>query len=117
MIIPRTIEDLNAFLTNQITEDLHLDYKRSATFEKPQQDVKTDLSKDVSAFANSDGGVLIYGIVEDNTTKLPVSLDDGVDHKVWTRERIESLINAHISPRIDGLEVMQIGSPLIDRHM
>lgn len=108
MIIPRTVDDLNALITNQITEDLHLDYKRSATFEKPLQDVKTDLSKDVSAFANSDGGVLVYGIAEDNTTKLPVSLDNGVDHKVWTRERIESLINAHISPRIDGLEVVQI---------
>jgi Predicted transcriptional regulator containing an HTH domain and an uncharacterized domain shared with the mammalian protein Schlafen len=108
MIIPRTIDDLNALITNQITEDLHLDYKRSATFDKPLQDVKTDLSKDVSAFANSDGGVLVYGVVEDNTTKLPVSLDIGVDHKVWTRERIESLINAHINPRIDGLEVIQI---------
>src|ERR1043165_2310570 len=109
MIIPRTIDDLSALITNQITEDLHLDYKRSATFEKPvQDDVKKDLSKDTSAFANSDGGVLVYGVVEDNTTKLAVSLDDGVDHKVWTRERVEGVINANVSPRIDGLEVIQI---------
>ena len=109
MITPRTIDDLNALITNQITEDLHLDYKRSATFEKPLlEEVKKDLSKDTSAFANSDGGVLVYGVVEDNTTKLAVSLDNGVDHKVWTRERIEGVINANVSPRIDGLEVIQI---------
>jgi hypothetical protein len=108
MDVPKSIDDLNALIANQITEDLHLDYKRSAAFEKPLNEVKADLSKDVSAFANSDGGVLVYGIVEDNTTKLPVSVDGGVDHSKWSRERIESLINAYVSPRIDGLEVHQI---------
>ncbi|HEX3070582.1 MAG TPA: ATP-binding protein [Thermoanaerobaculia bacterium] len=108
MIIPRTIDDLNALITNQVVEDLHLDYKRSAAFDKALNDVKTDLSKDVSAFANSDGGVLVYSVVEDNATKLPVSLDSGVDHTKWTRERIESLINAYVSPRVDSLEVHQI---------
>lgn len=108
MIIPKTVEELISLITNQVPEDLHLDYKRSTEFDKTRDEVKADLAKDVSAFANSDGGVLVFSIVENNTTKLPESIDEGVDHTKWTRERIESLINANISPRIDGLEIYQI---------
>ncbi|MCU1245813.1 MAG: ATPase, partial [Acidobacteria bacterium] len=109
MIIPTTMDQLAALITNQVSEDLHLDYKRSAEFDnKSRDEVKTALAKDVSAFANSDGGVLVYGVVENNTTKLAEQIDDGVDHMTWTRERIESMINANISPRIDGLEIYQI---------
>jgi hypothetical protein len=104
--VPRTVDDLKALVTNQVTEDLHLDYKRSAAFEKPPDEVKTDLAKDVSAFANSDGGVIVFGVIEENN--LPKELDGGVDHGKWTRERIESVINAKISPRIDGIEIHQV---------
>ena len=106
MNVPKSLNDLNALVTNQVQEDLHLDYKRSAALEKNPDEVKTDLAKDVSAFANSDGGVIVFGIVEEN--KLPNNVDAGVDHSKWTRERIESVIHANISPRIDGIEIHQI---------
>jgi Putative DNA-binding domain len=106
MHVPATLDDLNALIANQVTEDSHLDYKRSAALEKTPDKVKTDLAKDVSAFANSDGGVIVFGIVEEN--RLPKNVDAGVDHARWTRERIESVVNANISPRIDGIAIHQI---------
>jgi len=37
---------------------------------------KNEISKDVSAFANSDGGTIIYGIEEEG--HLPKRIDGGV---------------------------------------
>lgn len=103
---PRTVEELDALIVNRVPEDLHLDYKQSAVFDKTVDAVRTDLAKDVSAFANSDGGVIVFGIIEQD--HIPQSRDSGVDHKKWNRERIEAVINANISPRMDGIEIQQI---------
>lgn len=64
MNCPTTVAELQALVDNAVPEDLHLDYKSSAIFEKTRDDLKLDLAKDVSAFANSDGGL------DDLTTKL-----------------------------------------------
>lgn len=105
--LPRTIEDIDNLILNKIQEDLHLDYKQSSALDPSKKD---EIAKDVSAFANSDGGVLIYGIVEENN--LPVSKDDGVDHKKISRERLEQIISSNITPRIDDIEIVPI--PLSD---
>src|SRR5438270_4496061 len=106
MNCPTTIAELQALVDNAVQEDLHLDYKSSAIFEKTRDDLKLDLAKDVSAFANSDGGNIVYGIIESG--HLPERVDGGADHTKWNRERIENLINSGISPRIDGLRIQQI---------
>ncbi|HXH42024.1 MAG TPA: ATP-binding protein [Thermoanaerobaculia bacterium] len=106
MLIPRTIPELQALVANKVQESLHLDYKSRAVFDKKIDHVRTDLAKDVSAFANSDGGMLVFGIEERDS--LPTGLDIGVDHTAWTRERIEGILTSNISPRIDGMEIVQI---------
>ncbi|MGN6186573.1 MAG: AlbA family DNA-binding domain-containing protein, partial [Thermoanaerobaculia bacterium] len=106
MIAPLSLEELRALISNGIQESLHLDYKRSAAFVKKTDHIRFDLAKDVSAFANSDGGVLIYGMIEEDN--LPKALDEGIDHSEWTRERIEGILTGNISPRLDGLNVEQI---------
>ena len=45
---------------------------------------KTEISKDVSAFANATGGQLIYGIAEKG--RKAVELDDGVDPAEISKE-------------------------------
>jgi predicted HTH transcriptional regulator len=67
--------------------------------------VEGRLAKDASAFANADGGLLIYGVVEKG--HIPVSVDAGVPAQERTREQIESVLLSTITPRI-GVEIVQI---------
>jgi predicted HTH transcriptional regulator len=55
-------------------EGLTLDYKASAALDKADAK-KNEMSKDVSAFANSAGGFLVYGMLEDK--HVPTSIDVG----------------------------------------
>jgi predicted HTH transcriptional regulator len=89
-------------------EGLRLDYKASAALDKAD-DKKNEISKDVSAFANSAGGFLVYGMLEDK--HVPTSIDAGVDRNVITKERLESVIKSRIFPIIDDFTVKQISLP------
>lgn len=99
---PRTLQDLENMIKNQIQENIHLDYKRSSALKSSHREI----AKDVSAFANSDGGCIIYGIEEDK--HLPKGIDSGVDHDKYTREWLENVVTSNISPRIDGITISQI---------
>ena len=100
-----TESTLQRLIAEQEKESLTLDYKRSDALGKTDVQ-KNELAKDVSALANSDGGVLIYGIAEES--HLPVGIDDGMDPSVVTRESIEDTIHGRVRPRIDGLVIKAI---------
>jgi predicted HTH transcriptional regulator len=89
-------------------EGLMLDYKASAALDKTDGK-KNEVSKDVSAFANSAGGFLVYGMLEDK--HVPTSIDVGVDRNVITKEWLESVIKSRISPIIEDFTVKQIALP------
>jgi len=101
--LPTTIAHIDRLIADEVQESIHLDYKRSASIDSSKFD---ELARDVSSFANSDGGVLIYGVQEKG--HLPVSKDDGVDHAKYNRERLEDIISSRISPRIDDVRIAQI---------
>jgi hypothetical protein len=103
MIFPTTLKEIKNLL-NKIPENLHLEYKSGRAIN--HSEVK-EISKDVSAFANSDGGVLIYGVQEDRSTHLPVSID-GVDSKIFSHEWIENIIKSNITPIIPDLKIEPI---------
>lgn len=98
-------EQLYAMIQDGAQESLTLDYKRSAALDKTEGK-KSELSKDVSAFANSAGGRIIYGIVEQD--HLPISIDDGVDPNVISREWLEQVIESKIQPRVQGLKIKPV---------
>jgi hypothetical protein len=106
ILTPQTLDELRDFVANKTPESIHLDYKASPALSGKLN----ELSKDVSAFANSDGGVLVFGIEE--VDHIPTRLDEGVDHRVVTRERIEDLVQSNVSPRLPNFKVVQI--PLND---
>lgn len=91
-------EDLLALIRTGIEESLELEYKASPSLENIPKN-KTEIGKDVSAFANSAGGTLVYGIPE--MKGVPQPLDGGIDPLVTTKEWLEQVIHGGIRPRLD----------------
>ncbi|MEX1254865.1 MAG: ATP-binding protein [Dehalococcoidia bacterium] len=102
---------LVALVKQRATEGPDLDFKASAAidFSTPEARAKSrfDLTKDVSSFANSAGGTLIYGIIEDRKTHTARKLDVGYDPGVVNHERIGQVINS-IKPRLANVRVRRI---------
>ena len=102
--------DIEQLIASQRQEDINLDYKSSDSLEK-NDGKKSEITKDVSSFANSDGGVIIYGVKEYDTTDkkhLPEKIDKGVDPSEFSREWLEQVINSGIKPKINGLRIKPI---------
>lgn len=100
-----TEADLQNLITEGTQESLTLDYKRKESLTNNDHN-KNELGKDVSAFANSAGGTIVYGMVE--TNHLPIQLDDGFDPTVTTKEWIEHVINGRIQQKIDGIVIKPV---------
>lgn len=96
---------LLALIRDAVTESLTLDYKAAAAITPKTDAVKREVSKDVSAFANSAGGTIVYGMFESN--HLPASID-GIDPAVVTREWLDQVIASRIQRRIDGVRINQV---------
>src|SRR5437870_10887135 len=112
MIVPKTIADINKLINDKVQESLHLDYKDSRASDSGKSN---EISKDTSAFANSDGGIIIYGIEEDKK-HFPVRIDGGIDHSTFSHERLEQIIHGNVTPRINDLRIYPI--PLsVDRSV
>ena len=101
--LPTTVVEIDKLISDGVQEDLHLDYKESPALDKGK---KHEIVKDVSAFANSDGGTLIYGVIERDN--LPIGRDSGVDHNKFSREQLEQIISSNITPRIEGIKIVPI---------
>lgn len=106
-------EKLNSYIENQIEENINLDYKASGSLQN-SEGKKTEISKDVSAFANSNGGIIIYGITERNegAKYLPEKIDP-INRANFSKETLEQIINSRISPTIHGVIIhpVNIGDP------
>ncbi len=88
-------------------ESIELDFKESGSLQATDKK-KDDISKDVSAFANSAGGTIIYGMTEDKVTHVATGLDTGSNPAEITKEWLEQVINSKIHRRIDGVRIRQI---------
>ena len=81
-----TEADLLRLINDGEEESLTLDYKACDALQKTDGK-KREVSKDVSAFANSVGGTIVYGITEDG--HKPKDPDDGYDPAEITKEWLE----------------------------
>lgn len=108
-----TLEKLQSYIDEKIEENIHLDYKAADSLIKSEPK-KKEISKDVSAFANSDGGIIIYGIKEykQDTKFLPEKIDP-VKRNEFSKETLEQVINSNISPKVSGVKItpITIGEP------
>ena len=98
-------EDLLGLVSAGTQESIDLEYKRCAALGKTDGK-KAEVSKDVSAFANSAGGTIVYGIIEDG--HVPTALDRGYDPQVISKEWLEQVIHSRIHRRVDGIRIKQV---------
>ena len=98
-----SIEDIDSLITNEVEENIHLDYKAAGALDKEDKK-RTEITKDISAFANSDGGIIVYGISEVDHRPKEISPVDG---RVYTKEWLENVIQL-IQPRIEDIKIHPI---------
>ena len=113
--------ELKRMLADQKPEDAHLDYKGTESLLPSgrggggldRQKRAEDISKDVSSFLNSDGGVLVYGVPESKdpsrTGGSPIigGPEIGFQRGEVAKETIEDLITSNIQPR-PGPDLFQV---------
>ncbi|NGP76531.1 ATP-binding protein [Balneolaceae bacterium YR4-1] len=97
--------DIQSLIDNNIEENIHLEFKSSGAFSKSDSSKKLGIAKTVSSFANSDGGIVIYGINEEEHTANSLSYIDGNE---FTKEWLEQIIGTNINRRIGGVEIYPI---------
>ncbi len=103
-----TENDIND-LIGKSEESINLEFKSNGSLSidtsERKEKTRMDISKDVSSFANSIGGKIIYGINEKDHVADSLSFIDG--SKI-TKEWIEQVIQSNIQRRIDGLVIIPI---------
>lgn len=100
-------EDLNLLIRNRHEESIGLDYKRADSLHS-SDGKKTEISKDVSAFANSIGGTILYGMEENPTAPHYAAALSPIDSGAYSKEWLEQVINSRIHPRISGIVINSI---------
>ena len=99
-----SIDDIESLINNEVEENIHLDYKRGDALSKDCRKIN-EISKDVSAFANSDGGIIVYGLSEEDHKPKEFKFVDG---EIYTKEWLETKINDNIHQRINGVIIYPI---------
>jgi predicted HTH transcriptional regulator len=99
-----TERDILSLIEGKVEELISLEFKSgdSLGFEPGK---KKELSKDVSSFANSAGGLIIYGINENNHVAESISFIDG---NTITKEWVEQVIHSNIQRKIDGILIIPV---------
>lgn len=90
----KSLEDIKRLIEDRVEEGPTLDYKSDVGSNK-------DIAKDISAFANTLGGVLVYGV--NDIDRIPIGFSwlegQGIE------ERIQNVARTSIKPHVEGLTV------------
>lgn len=92
--------DLNFLIANKLSENIEREYKETISIGKPLE--RKELCKDVSAMANSQGGVIIFGLKEtkrENMGSVPEALSPIIDHSL--KEVAQQVILDGVKPRME----------------
>jgi hypothetical protein len=91
-------------------ETIRLEFKSGRLLEGATERAADSLSKSVSAFANTEGGLLIIGIKEEKRGKVRVAASEfeGVPAEDWPIHRLQQLIESNVHPPLMGLRIHPI---------
>jgi hypothetical protein len=92
--------DIEAFLRQGVAENLTLDYKRELGNSTSE---RAEMCKDVSSLANSQGGMIVYGIEEnqDRTPRLPAFGTARAFGRQNVEEWAAQVLQSGVQPRMD----------------
>lgn len=97
-------EDIRQLISLKVEESIQLDFKQAESLGKNGKK-KLEIAKDVSAFANSAGGYIVYGVKENNHVADSLSFIDGNE---ITKEWIEQVIQTRIQRKIEALKITPV---------
>lgn len=103
-----TEDDLSELIALKQEECLQLEFKRAESLDATDQKKKTEISKDVSAFANSAGGTIVYGIAESSQQPSCAESFSAIDPAKSSKEWLEQVIHSRIQPHIHGIVIHPI---------
>ena len=83
-------EDIQRLIDIGEVESIILEFKRDLS------NNTKEIAKDISSMANSEGGIILYGISEDGNGKIDSI--DWIDDSLGFQERIENILSATINP-------------------
>ncbi len=101
-----TPDDLEALVRDRVEEDAFLDYK-ARPYARDQHGIH-ELVKDVSAFANAQGGYLIIGIGEESAYPRRAHAFVNVEDPEGERRRMIDICFEKIEPRFRELDIRAI---------
>jgi len=100
MVIIQSLKDIQALIDSAMEEGPTLEYKSKLSANK-------EIAKEICAFAKSQGGIIIYGILTKD--RVPTDL-------IWiteehAEERIRNVLEHSLQPAIEGVEVERLPNP------
>lgn len=99
-----TEQIINDIINSNLEESINIEFKSGGALSKENL-VKKEISKDISSFANSDGGLIFYGITEKNHIASSLTFIDG---NIFTKEWLENIIISNIQPKINNLKIIPV---------
>ncbi len=96
--------DIEQLIQFKAEESIYLDFKAAGSLDRADGK-KKEIAKDVSAFANSAGGIIVYGLAEENYVATELSF---VNANEYPKEWLEQVINSNIQQRIEGILIYPI---------
>lgn len=110
MVEINNLDELYNFITNEeFVENFNILCKSSDALTKTDEKER-EIAKDISAFANSEGGIIIYGIKEFNkvSRKHFQKNIDPIDGVTFSKDWLENVINTNVFPHIENLYIKPI---------
>ncbi len=99
-----TEKDILQIIESKLEESINIEFKNAKALSNDKM-VKKEISKDISSFANSDGGIIFYGIDEENHVASKLSFIDG---NIFSKEWLENIIISTIQQKIENLKIIPV---------
>jgi len=104
----KDLNDIQRLIDNAVEESTEMEYKGS--FAKDKTRLRADIAKDISAMANANGGMIIYGLSEKSISKghsVPEKITPILTTRM-SKDQLSQIISSNISPHIKNVEIEYI---------